>query len=613
MNLLSLPVSIVILIITAYLCVYIYRKDKIEKEPLPLLALLFVAGAIIFVLTAFLEEVCVGRIDTAFLPYNYFDTSGTRYFDTLGIRLMHTVACALTVALIEEVLRGLLLILLTHKNKNFNYTFDGIVYAVILYLGFGMMEAFRYVGSGGMGSVLMRAICCIPGQLFLGVIMGCCYTRWHRKKAVVPLFLIIPVLVHTVYSFISLNSTYSNGHMYELAIVLMFIIAVIIIRRSASKDQLIAAFLCIALVSSMTVPMDVSAASKTSTKNSGGYYYKQLTETGSRIYDDMKTAIKNGNEPTSRGHESTLDFAPSVTALTNEHPEYYWLRCGYGYSYYFDNFKIKYAVTCTNYSYWDQMLNKEANKKKLNDAVNKIVKKAKKKKSKYEQIKYVHDYITNNCIYDYDRYDACKRTIHDPFDEQIYSAYGCLVQKKAVCAGYAQAFQLILNKLGIPCTYITGWGTNLSGHTERHAWNCVTLGGKRYLVDVTWDDYDIEGKNNDATHTYFMVTSKFMDKDHTATDDFGYLKAPKASGTKYNYFKKQKYTIKKYSSNTLDNKLYKQRKKAMKEVHFTTKKQYKRALKAIKNGSFQGYKTFKYEGFRYYWDDLHHNIIFTKR
>ena len=56
-----------------------------------------------------------------------------------------------------------------------------------------------------------------------------------------------------------------------------------------------------------------------------------------------------------------------------------------------------------------------------------------------------------------------------------------------MCAGYAKAYQLILNRMGIECGYITGNAVNdmVSGP---HAWNYVRLDGNYYQVDVTWDD-----------------------------------------------------------------------------------------------------------------------------
>ena len=53
---------------------------------------------------------------------------------------------------------------------------------------------------------------------------------------------------------------------------------------------------------------------------------------------------------------------------------------------------------------------------------------------------------------------------------------------KSVCAGYARAFQLIMQKLKIPTYYVLGFAK------EDHAWNIVKLNGRYYNVDLTWDD-----------------------------------------------------------------------------------------------------------------------------
>ena len=55
------------------------------------------------------------------------------------------------------------------------------------------------------------------------------------------------------------------------------------------------------------------------------------------------------------------------------------------------------------------------------------------------------------------------------------------------CAGYSHAFQYAMELVGIPCAYIDGY-TNGRKKTGAHAWNLVTLDGRRCWVDVTWGD-----------------------------------------------------------------------------------------------------------------------------
>ena len=84
------------------------------------------------------------------------------------------------------------------------------------------------------------------------------------------------------------------------------------------------------------------------------------------------------------------------------------------------------------------------------------------------------------------------------------SAYGALVEKKAVCQGYAEAFQLLMRLAGIDCLTVSG-STRRRGD-ENHAWNLVKLPGEDYChVDVTWDSR--EGR---SAMTYYLRSDSFL-------------------------------------------------------------------------------------------------------
>ena len=91
-----------------------------------------------------------------------------------------------------------------------------------------------------------------------------------------------------------------------------------------------------------------------------------------------------------------------------------------------------------------------------------------------QQIVAIHDYLVLNCSY-----DTSVETNSAPHD--AYTAYGALVKQKAVCQGYAAAFQLLMQKLGIPGLVVQSTAMN-------HAWNMVRYNGEWYHVDATWDD-----------------------------------------------------------------------------------------------------------------------------
>lgn len=142
--------------------------------------------------------------------------------------------------------------------------------------------------------------------------------------------------------------------------------------------------------------------------------------------------------------------------------------------------------------------------------------------SEVEKVKAVHDYIVLNCEYDIDNYK------NDKIPDSSYAAEGVLWKGKAVCQGYAYAFQLFMEKLGIDSKIITGLSLK-SG--EGHAWNLVSLGGKWYQVDTTWDD-PVPDQTGMVQYSYFLMTDTIVAADH------GWKKSnyPACSSEKYIYY-----------------------------------------------------------------------------
>ena len=123
----------------------------------------------------------------------------------------------------------------------------------------------------------------------------------------------------------------------------------------------------------------------------------------------------------------------------------------------------------------------------------------------------VHDYIINNVDYD--------TTLSY---QNIYNIYGTLVNKKAVCAGYAKTFKYLMDSLEIPCISVIGKATNSEGRTENHEWNYVQINQKWYAIDTTWDDpVSTTGYvSNKSKYEYFLKGATEMAKDHTTSSQF---------------------------------------------------------------------------------------------
>ncbi|MDR1629382.1 MAG: hypothetical protein LBS36_04095 [Oscillospiraceae bacterium] len=96
--------------------------------------------------------------------------------------------------------------------------------------------------------------------------------------------------------------------------------------------------------------------------------------------------------------------------------------------------------------------------------------------TRYEKLKSIYDYLCDTV-----RYVDSNTTEH--------SAYGALVDKAAVCEGYARAFKALCDREGIPCVLVSGQG--VASSIESHMWNYVQMeDGDWYAIDVTWGDQD---------------------------------------------------------------------------------------------------------------------------
>lgn len=125
--------------------------------------------------------------------------------------------------------------------------------------------------------------------------------------------------------------------------------------------------------------------------------------------------------------------------------------------------------------------------------------------SDVEKALIVHDRLAAWVEYDYENYQS------DTIPAISFTTEGALANRVAVCAGYAAAYKYLMEKIGIECEYVTSDALN-------HAWNIVVVNGKRYHVDVTWDD-PVADVYSRVYHTNFLrSTTGLTSTGHNATD-----------------------------------------------------------------------------------------------
>ena len=144
----------------------IYRMDKIEREPVHLLLSLFLQGAIAMVPILILELIgdrIIGIFSWSQMLYLFF-----AYFVIPGF--------------VEEGVKYLVVMRRAWNDSNFNYTFDAVVYAVFVSLGFAAVENIMYVVTTGFSTAVVRAIFSIPGHAMFGVVMGAGLAKAKRLE-----------------------------------------------------------------------------------------------------------------------------------------------------------------------------------------------------------------------------------------------------------------------------------------------------------------------------------------------------------------------------------------------------------------------------------------------
>lgn len=208
------------------LCIYVFKQDRVEKEPIGLLLKLLFFGVISCFPAAYIEGVLGDIINSMYPTAASVIESGvgtvikSEFYNYLFVKYFFGVA------LVEEGVKLFILIYVTRKNSEFNSLFDGVIYSVFVSLGFAAFENLLYVLSNGFETAVLRAVMSVPGHMFFGVLMGYHYSIWHitdkiaqaernlkaqglispyakeySSKKSATMCILIPVLAHGLYDF----------------------------------------------------------------------------------------------------------------------------------------------------------------------------------------------------------------------------------------------------------------------------------------------------------------------------------------------------------------------------------------------------------------------------
>lgn len=209
--------------------IYIFRKDKIEHEPLSLIIKLVLFGALS----------CIPAVALEF----FISYMGPVYAEgTIAYAVYEAFVIA---AFCEELCKYAFLRLGSWRHKAFDYRFDGIVYGVSVAVGFALLENVLYVMDGGFSTAVMRAVLAVPLHAFCGVFMGVAYgaakrysiegNRSKQRKATF-MALLVPITIHGIYDALIFMDADITIVFLLAFVVFMYVVAIKCVNKYSRED-----------------------------------------------------------------------------------------------------------------------------------------------------------------------------------------------------------------------------------------------------------------------------------------------------------------------------------------------------------------------------------------
>ena len=264
----------------------------------------------------------------------------------------------------------------------------------------------------------------------------------------------------------------------------------------------------------------------------------------------------------------TLDVIKKVLyAIRNDHPNIFWISNFYERIYDDKSSKIRLSSI---FSKKELAYAKE----KMEDKTNEIISSMPRGLSDYDKVKFIHDYIVKNCKYAREQLQFKSQYDHNSLNRhgasgvvksipsynisfndyyKIFTPYGCLIDRSAVCEGISKAFQILCTEVGIETRQVSGYLGE-----EAHMWNLVKIDGDWYHIDVTNDKNQAFNE-----YTYFClsdqkiqelghkISRQIIDSKEIPQDSIYNFKLPECNSMKHNYYYKNSIHVSDFGSNTL--------------------------------------------------------------
>lgn len=249
-----------------------------------------------------------------------------------------------------------------------------------------------------------------------------------------------------------------------------------------------------------------------------GYARSLLDGEGRAAYDEMCSAAEGwrvGEEIPLASPASARTMRAAYDALLLDRAEFYWLRCEIPAGERADRFTLTVEEGLTLPAVRERQRQIDAAADALLDGMEGL--------PAPEAAVRAHDALLRRVSYEEGAQGG-----------DAGNLYGGLVRGGGVCGAYSRAYQYLMQRLGVPCAFLSG--TSVRGIP--HAWNAVKLEDGWYYVDATWDD--LPDETGYLYHDYLLVTLEEISLEHFP-EPGQYRELPPGDSDRYSYYRQFGY------------------------------------------------------------------------
>ena len=233
------------------------------------------------------------------------------------------------------------------------------------------------------------------------------------------------------------------------------------------------------------------------------FYYERLSDKEKHAYNEILSHIYDMPESIRTPGINEEELRSVFSALLYDNPDLFFLsrKCSIVSGFFLTECSFEYSMTKEEY---------QTCKAELDEVCDEVISSLSAPDDDWQTELEIHDYIVRNCEYE---------LVEDDFI--CSSSYGALVNGEAACEGYSKAAKLLFDKAGIESSVIIGESEN-GESSGPHMWNVVSIDGKFYHLDCTWDDAETNSDKKITDYAYFNLSDEMIKRTHSDfITDFG--------------------------------------------------------------------------------------------